>query len=67
MNIRLNGQPAEVQAEALADVLAHLGIAPDRRGVAVALNGAVVPRSAWGTAPVEPGDDVEVIGAVQGG
>jgi sulfur carrier protein len=37
------------------------------RGVAVALDDAVVPRSAWGTTNVRPGDRVEVVTAVQGG
>ena len=67
MNIRLNGQPADIQAVVLTDVLTHLGITPDRKGVAVAVNGTVVPRSGWDTAAVNPGDEVELIGAVQGG
>jgi sulfur carrier protein len=37
------------------------------RGVAVAVNGAVVPRSAWGFTPLGDGDAVEVLTAVQGG
>ncbi|PJI94842.1 sulfur carrier protein ThiS [Luteimicrobium subarcticum] len=37
------------------------------RGVAVAVGDAVVPRSAWSTTLVRPGDVVEVVGAVQGG
>lgn len=67
MKIRLNGKQIEIHADAVTDVLAHLGIATGHRGVAVAVNGSVVPRSTWSTAPVEPGDEVEVIGAAQGG
>jgi len=37
------------------------------RGVAVAVNGAVVPRSAWSLTPLGDGDAVEVLTAVQGG
>jgi sulfur carrier protein len=36
-------------------------------GIAAAVNGAVVPRSAWVTTPIDDGDDVEVLTAVQGG
>jgi|SoiMethySBSTD1v2_1073268.scaffolds.fasta_scaffold535990_3 sulfur carrier protein len=36
-------------------------------GVAVAVNGAVVPRSAWSLTPLGDGDAVEVLTAVQGG
>ncbi|GGM27886.1 sulfur carrier protein ThiS [Promicromonospora citrea] len=37
------------------------------QGVAVALDDAVVPRGAWSTTTVRPGDRVEVVTAVQGG
>jgi sulfur carrier protein len=35
--------------------------------VAAAVNEAVVPRSAWGAAPLAAGDRVEILTAVQGG
>jgi sulfur carrier protein len=35
--------------------------------VAVAVNGEVVPRSTWGSTPVTPGDDVEIVTAAAGG
>ncbi len=38
-----------------------------RRGVAVAVNEEVVPRSAWDETPVRDGDRVEVLNAAQGG
>jgi sulfur carrier protein len=37
------------------------------RGVAVALNGEVVPRGVWATTMLKGGDRVEVLRAVQGG
>ncbi|GII98631.1 sulfur carrier protein [Sediminihabitans luteus] len=37
------------------------------RGVAVALNDAVLPRGAWSTTVLAAGDQVEVVTAVQGG
>jgi sulfur carrier protein len=37
------------------------------RGIAVALNGEVVPRSAWEVTGLRPGDRVEVLTAAQGG
>ncbi|WP_417233476.1 sulfur carrier protein ThiS [Arthrobacter sp.] len=37
------------------------------RGVAVAVNGEVVPRSAWAGTPLAAGDHVELLSAVQGG
>jgi len=38
-----------------------------RRGVAVAVNGEVVPRSAWADTGLTEGDQVEVLTAAQGG
>jgi sulfur carrier protein len=37
------------------------------KGIAVALNGEVVPRSAWDATDLRPGDRVEVLTAAQGG
>jgi sulfur carrier protein len=38
-----------------------------QRGIAVALNGAVVPRGAWPATPLRAGDCVEIVRARQGG
>jgi sulfur carrier protein len=65
--VRINGRERPLRAERLAELLAQLDIAADARGVAVALNGAVVPRSEWESRKLSPGDDVEIVGAVQGG
>lgn len=37
------------------------------RGVAVAVNGAVVPRSAWAVTTLHSGDRIELLEATQGG
>ncbi|WP_238007819.1 sulfur carrier protein ThiS [Dactylosporangium sp. AC04546] len=50
----------------VADVVHQLA-GPDPRGVAVALNGDVVPRSRWADTHPSDGDHVEVLTAVQGG
>ncbi len=40
---------------------------PTPRGVAVAVNGEVVPRSAWTATSIGPGDAVEIVTAAAGG
>lgn len=68
MNVVLNGEPAEVAADStVASVLARLDVAPDARGVAVAVDAEVVPRGAWAAATLREGAHVEVLHAVQGG
>ncbi|HML12450.1 MAG TPA: sulfur carrier protein ThiS [Xanthobacteraceae bacterium] len=58
---------AEPLAATVAALLASRDIAPDGRGVAVAVNGAVVRRAAWATTALNPGDAVEIVRAMQGG
>ncbi|GAA1176684.1 sulfur carrier protein ThiS [Nesterenkonia xinjiangensis] len=38
-----------------------------RLGVAVAINAAVVPRSAWAATVLSHGEEIEIVTAVQGG
>lgn len=65
--IEVNGRPREVRASVVADLLRELGYDPDGSGIAVAVNGELVPRGSWETSTVRPGDRVDVVGAVQGG
>jgi len=67
MTIRLNDQPREIAESAtLQALLRELGLA-GRRGVAIAVNDTVAPRSTWETHPLVPADRVLVIQATQGG
>ena len=65
--IRINGAERTLTAGNVARLLEQLGYGSDRRGIAVAVNGQVVPRSAWGEQRLQTGDEVEIVGAVQGG
>jgi sulfur carrier protein len=65
--IQVNGADRALDTKTVAALVAALGIAVEARGVAVALNGAVVPRAQWPMAALAAGDRVEVIRAMQGG
>ncbi|MGP4019455.1 sulfur carrier protein ThiS [Saccharopolyspora sp. 5N708] len=66
MNVVLNGEPRETATDAtLASVLREFGV--PERGVAVALDGAVVPRAQWPETTLRPDAAIEVLTAVQGG
>lgn len=65
--ITLNGERRELREPATVEVAVHAAGAPDGRGVAVALDGEVVPRGEWATTQVRDGQQVEVLHAVQGG
>ena len=67
MIIRVNDQPREVSAGlALADLVLDLGLA-ERKGVAIAINDEVAPRSTWSLRTLAEADSVLVIQATQGG
>ncbi|MBB4016173.1 sulfur carrier protein [Chelatococcus caeni] len=65
--IRVNGADEPLAAATIAEFLTQRGIDPTGRGVAVALNGAVVPRARWQDQPLHDGDSVEIVHARQGG
>jgi sulfur carrier protein len=67
--IVVNGKRSDgVRAgETVTAVLATLGVAVDARGVAVAVDGTVVPRGSWATFVLDEGARVEVLTAMQGG
>jgi sulfur carrier protein len=65
--IRINGRDQPLTAPTLAALLAQMDIAPDQRGIAIALNGAVVPRTRWGGTHLAAGDAVEIVRVLQGG
>jgi sulfur carrier protein len=67
MRVRLNGRPENLpDGGLLTDALERLGV-DDPRGVAVALDGEVVPRSRWASTSLRDGQAVEILRAVQGG
>jgi len=66
--IQVNGESEPLAAATtLAALLAEKAVDTNQRGIAVALNGAVVPRAAWPATPLRPGDNVEIVRARQGG
>jgi sulfur carrier protein len=66
--ILLNGEHSDVRAgETVAAVLGRLGLDIAARGVAVAVDGDVVPRTQWGSFTVNEHARVEVLTAMQGG
>jgi sulfur carrier protein len=69
MSISVNGEPrADLAPGAtVADALDALGVAAPRRGMAVAVDGEVVPRGAWERHTLSDGARVEVVDAIQGG
>jgi sulfur carrier protein len=68
MIVTVNGTPCDLPPGAtIRSLVETLPGAPEGRGVAVALEGEVVPRAAWPQTELVDGARVEVVVAVQGG
>ena len=68
MIVVLNGRDVELADDAtVADAALVAGIDPARRGIAIALDGEVVPRGELATTRLAAGQRVEVVEAIGGG
>jgi sulfur carrier protein len=65
--IEVNGKRQPLSTSTLSGLLTETGIDVNERGVAVAVNGTVVPRAAWPRTTLRAGDTVEIVAAKQGG
>lgn len=67
-SVVLNGEPRELPGEpSVEEAVRASGAPPGQRGVAVAVDGQVVPRGQWAGTSLSEGQRVEVVHAVQGG
>jgi sulfur carrier protein len=68
LHLRVNGEPFETEpGSTIADLVARLLEGGDPKGVAVAVDRCVVPRSEWASTPARAGSLVEVVSATAGG
>jgi sulfur carrier protein len=64
----INGERHELPADATVELaVRELGMPYEGRGVAVAVDGEVVPRGEWAGTALREGQEIEVLHAVQGG
>lgn len=68
MRYLVNGEGSSSEdAPTISSVITAMGRDPSGVGLAVAVNGEVVPRSEWHEKTIEDGDEVEVLAAIGGG
>lgn len=67
MEVIVNQQTVTVKQQCtLIEALSDYGISQPK-GVAVAVNDAVIPQQQWGSTPLYPNDRIIIIKAAQGG
>jgi sulfur carrier protein len=68
MKVIVNGEPVELTGGAtVSDAAAKVGIQSWERGVAIAVDGEVVPRTQLDRTVLADGQRVEIVAAIQGG
>jgi thiazole synthase len=68
MKVELNGEIVALpNGAAVTHAVEASGVAGEQRGLAVAIDGEVVPRSEWDRTELREGQKVEVLAAIQGG
>lgn len=65
MKVNINNKQTEVQAQTLAALATEMSL-PDK-GVAVAVNNRMKPRTEWEQTALSEGDNIVIIKAVCGG
>jgi sulfur carrier protein len=66
--IHLNGTATPLPCPvALQELLISQGITPQQGGIAVAINGTVIPRTQWNSTVLQANDNVEIVNAFAGG
>ena len=66
VEVSVNGDNRTFPAGATVEDVVNV-LLPSPRGVAVACNGEVITRGAWGSTTLAPADRLEVLTAAQGG
>ena len=65
--LRVNGAARPLGDGTLTGLLEAEAVNTKTRGVAVAVNGQVVPRHAWAATRLAPGDEIEIVKLFVGG
>ena len=65
--IHVNGRSEPLMTTSLTALLDAKADEIPPRGIAIALNGSVVPRSSWPTTRLNDGDRIEIVRVMQGG
>ncbi len=66
IRVKLNGEETEVESGSTIGQIVDR-VVRDRSRIAVERNREIVPRASYDTAPVAPGDVIEVVSLVGGG
>jgi sulfur carrier protein len=67
IRVRVNGSEEILAGTTIQELLRRHGLDPAARGLAVAVNNALLPRRQWATAELAAGDNIEIVRPFGGG
>lgn len=67
MEILLNNQPKQIGTQQSVQQLLNDVVGEAQRGIAIAINNVVVPKTAWSQHFINESDNILIIKATQGG
>ncbi|KXK56755.1 MAG: sulfur carrier protein ThiS [Chlorobi bacterium OLB5] len=68
MNIKINGESVQIAEKMSLEEFVIMRLnKKELRGIAVAVNDMIVPKSKWNETAVNENDSIEIVHAVQGG
>lgn len=67
MTISLNNQTVEVEAQMMLSNVVFQHVGENSKGIAVAVNGQVIPKDSWIETRINDKDELLIIKATQGG
>jgi len=67
MEITFNNHPHQIEAKSSIQNALDLWIGEKQKGIAIAVNDAIVYKTQWANYELQPNDNVLVITAIQGG
>lgn len=67
MEIQLNNQPKEISSDFSVQQLLNDVVGEKQKGIAVAINNKVIPKTSWAQHIIQANDNILIIKATQGG
>jgi sulfur carrier protein len=67
MNLFIGQEKKNIDVRSVGDLLQALTLPKDGKGIALAINDAVISKSRWQEHELRDGDRIEIVRAVQGG
>lgn len=67
VNVELNGSMKTIESNTTLLVLIRDILKENTNGIAIAINGSVIPKTKWETTSIQEADRIELVRATQGG